>query len=113
LPFSLLVDSGHFSALDYRQLREAVAQAKVHLFASIDPSAAGQVAIVGPRLELAKELLTHGEKQAVLKYLKECARLCAKHHAQFAYTKLLGESQYNYARLAAQLERGETPDFDC
>jgi hypothetical protein len=69
---------------------------------------------VGPRLELAKELLNRGDTQAVLEYLKECALLCAKPHAEFAYAKnILAESQHNYARLADQVEWGETPDFDC
>jgi hypothetical protein len=93
---------------------ENVEQAKMHLFASIEAEApdALRLAMIGPCLNLAKDLLQHGQTQAVLKYLKRCSELCAKEHAQHPYFKHLETRQRKYARFADQLEQGQTPDFD-
>jgi hypothetical protein len=105
--------SGH-QLLGRIELRSGnVEQAKYHLFASIDFERTAPLAIMGPRLELARELHDHGETKAVLKYLKECARLRRAQSAQLAYARILGDREHDYARLADQLERGEKPDFDC
>jgi hypothetical protein len=88
-------------------------QAKSHLAASISPPpASAQLAIDGPRLELAKELLRHGETQTVLGYLKACAQLCAAHDARLVFMTVLGDRHRNFARWADQLERGDMPDFE-
>lgn len=49
-------------------------QAKAYLLKSAQVSGGGTLSSFGPNMSLAKELLEHGEKEAVIQYLKLCKK---------------------------------------
>src|SRR5437867_8913684 len=52
-----------------------LADAKQYLLDSADPGAAKDIALSGPTLVLAKELIEQGERDVVLRYLEICLKL--------------------------------------
>src|SRR5438093_6615597 len=75
-----------------------VADAKQYLLDSADPGAAEDIALSGPTLMLAKELIEQGEREAVLRYLEICLKLWPR-----------GE---NVLRLwIADIKNGRTPNL--
>jgi hypothetical protein len=75
-----------------------LAGAKQYLLDSAGPMAAKDIVISGPTLILAKELLEHGERDAVLEYLQKCSALWPRGHE--ALEIWIGE-----------IQRGKTPNF--
>jgi len=52
-----------------------LADARQYLLDSANPAAAPDIALSGPTLVLAKELIEHGERETVLAYLESCLKL--------------------------------------
>ena len=75
-----------------------LAAAKQYLLDSADVRAAPDIALSGPTLVLARELIEGGERDAVLEYLEICMKLWAR-----------GE---NILRIwIADLKNGKTPNL--
>jgi hypothetical protein len=72
--------------------------AKQYLLDSAGPMAAKDIAISGPTLILAKELLEHGERDSVLQYLQNCLVLWPR-------------GQNALEIWIADLQRGKAPNF--
>jgi tetratricopeptide (TPR) repeat protein len=80
-------------------LREGnLAAADQYLLASAGPTAAKDIAISGPTLILAKELLEHGERDSVLQYLENCLTLWPR-------------GQNALEIWIADIQRGKAPNF--
>jgi tetratricopeptide (TPR) repeat protein len=75
-----------------------ISKAKQYLLNSSGPQAAADVAISGPTMILAKELLEQGERDAVLQYLENCLSLWPR-----------GESVLQL--WIADVMNGKTPKF--
>jgi tetratricopeptide (TPR) repeat protein len=75
-----------------------VAAADQYLLDSADGNAERDIAFSGPTLVLAKELIDHGERDAVVEYLEHCARLWPR-----------GESVLRI--WIADIKNGKTPKF--
>jgi len=72
--------------------------AKAHLLASAETTGSPVLCSFGPSMVLAGELLTLGERDVVLHYLKRCSLFWED-----------GADQLS--RWAGAIERGNTPDF--
>ena len=72
--------------------------ARQYLLDSAGPAAAKDIAISGPSLVLAKELLDRGERDSVLQYLENCLTLWPR-----------GQSALQI--WIADIERGKVPNF--
>jgi tetratricopeptide (TPR) repeat protein len=75
-----------------------VDRAKQYLLDSADPQAARDIALSGPTLVLAQELIDRGEREAVLRYLENCLQLWPR-----------GESVLRI--WIADIRNGKTPKF--
>jgi len=75
-----------------------MAGAKRYLLDSANPQAARDIALSGPTLVLAKELIEHGEREAVLQYLENCLPLWTS-----------GKSVLQI--WIADIKNGKTPNF--
>jgi tetratricopeptide (TPR) repeat protein len=75
-----------------------VAGAKQYLLASSGPEAAADVSLSGPTMVLAKELLEHGERDAVVQYIQNCLSLWPR-----------GESVLEI--WIADIQNGRSPNF--
>jgi hypothetical protein len=72
--------------------------ARQYLLDSADPHAASDIALSGPTFVLAKELIEHGERDAVLQYLENCLQFWPR-----------GESVLRI--WMADIRNGKTPKF--
>jgi len=75
-----------------------IAGAKQYLLDSADDGAARDIAFSGPTLVLAKEMIEHGERDAVVEYLEHCLVLWPR-----------GESVLRI--WIADIKNGKTPKF--
>jgi len=73
-------------------------KARGHLLASAQPETADYVAVFGPTMVLARELLDKGERDVVLEYLDNCIRLWPN-----------GEPTLRF--WIADIKNGKKPDF--
>jgi hypothetical protein len=75
-----------------------LASADHYLLESAGPAAARDISISGPSLILAKELLEHGQRDAVMQYLEKCLALWPR-------------GQEAIQLWIAEIKRGRTPNF--
>jgi hypothetical protein len=69
-----------------------------YLYAAANVSGGGSLSSFGPNMMLAKELLEKGQRQAVLEYLRLCAKFWSYDRGQIA-------------RWTAEINAGKTPEF--
>lgn len=72
--------------------------AKAHLMAAGKTPGSPQLSTFGPNMSLARDLLRQGEKDAVLKYFKLCA-------------KFWGKKSSRLPQWTLEVQRGQVPDF--
>jgi len=75
-----------------------IEDAKTHLLAAGKSPGSPQMNSFGPNMSLANDLLQKGEKAAVLKYFKQCAKFWNKKHSRLK-------------EWTQQVQAGQNPDF--
>jgi hypothetical protein len=75
-----------------------IAGAQQYLLDSAGPMAAKDIAVSGPTLILAKELLEHGERETVVQYLQKCTSLWPRGHEALEI-------------WIEEIQHGKTPNF--